>query len=304
MYDVIIIGAGPAGLSAGIYAVRRGLSTLIFEKKMIGGQLLLIREIENYPGFSSIVGEDLAAKMTEQAKRLGAEFVMEEVTGMHLSEETKKIKTTEEEYSAKSVIIATGGEYMKLNVPGENELIGRGVSFCATCDGPFFRNRVVAVVGGGNKAVADALYLSELAKKTYLIHRRDTLKAEETNQRKLAAKGVEILFNTVVEEILGGPLLKAVKVRNVKTNKQDEIQVDGLFVSIGIIPKTEMMKKSGIEVDEKGFIKVDRNQQTNIPGVFAAGDVTGGVMQITTAVGEGCVAALSAYNYIKGLHRI
>lgn len=302
MHDVIIIGGGPAGLAAGIYAVRRGLSTLIIEKKMPGGQLLLIKEIENYPGFGVIVGEELAARMTEQAKRLGVEFVMEEAVDMQPAGNVKKITTPENEYSAKTIIIAKGGEYLKLGIPGEQELTGRGVSFCATCDGPFFKNRVIAVVGGGNKAVGDALYLSGMAKKTYLIHRRDTLRAEETNQKKLEECGVELILDTIVEEVTGGPLVRSIKLRNVKTEEKRELPVDGIFISIGILPKTDVEKKSEIAVDGKGFIKVDRNQETNVLGVYAAGDITGGVMQITTAVGDGCVAALSAYKYIKEPH--
>jgi thioredoxin reductase (NADPH) len=299
MHDVIIIGGGPAGLAAGIYAVRRGLTTLIIEKKMPGGQLLTIKEIENYPGFGVILGEELAARMTEQAKRLGVEIVMDEAMEMELHGEVKTIKAHDKEYAAKAVILAMGGEYTRLGVKGERKLTGRGVSFCATCDGPFFKNRVIAVVGGGNKAVGDALYMSEIAKKTYLIHRRDTLRAEETNQEKLKEHGVELLLDTVIEEIVGGPLVTSIKTKNVKTGKVHELPVDGVFVSIGVLPKTEVEEKAGVAVSEKGFIKVDRDQQTNISGVFAAGDVTGGVMQITTAVGDGCVAALSAYSYIK-----
>jgi thioredoxin reductase (NADPH) len=302
MHDVIIIGGGPAGLAAGIYAIRRGLSTLVIEKKMPGGQLLLIKEIENYPGFGVIVGEELAARMTEQAKRLGVEFVMEEAVDMSFNDKAKKIKTLENEYSAKAVIIAKGGEYLKLGILGEKELTGRGVSFCAVCDGPFFKNRVIAVVGGGNKAVGDAIYLSGMAKKTYLIHRRDTLRAEETNQTKLAEYGVELILDTIVEEVVGGPLVRSIKLKNVKTGEKRELCVDGVFISIGILPKTEVEKKNGIAVDEKGFIKVGRNQETSVCGVYAAGDITGGVMQITTAVGDGCVAALSAYKHIKELH--
>jgi thioredoxin reductase (NADPH) len=299
MYDTIIIGAGPAGLTAGIYAVRRGLKTLIVEKAAVGGKILYAKDIENYPGFNRISGEDLADRMRNQAKNLGVEIVMGEVIGMNLTGEVKTIVTREKEYQGKAAIIATGAMYKKLDIKGEEEFAGRGVSFCATCDAPFFRGRIVAVIGGGNTAVDDALYLSEMAKKTYLIHRREKLRSEEIRQEKLLEKGVKLILNTVVEEIHGDKLVNSISIRNVKTDGIKKLKVDGVFVSIGVIPSTVMEKSEGVEVDEREHIVVDRNQETNIPGVFAAGDVTGGIMQISTAVGEGCTAALSAYKYVK-----
>jgi len=297
IYDLIIMGAGPAGISAGIYARRRELETLVLEKASVGGQILLTNEIENWPGFESISGSELAKRMESHARKLGVEFKAEEVIGMNLKEEMKTITTREKEYQTKAVIIATGGQHRKLGIKGEGEFAGKGVSYCAICDGPFFKDKTIAVVGGGNAAAEDALYLSELASKTYLIHRKGSLRAEEAVQKKLKERGVESILNTEIEEILGDKFVTSIKI---KTDKEERIlPVDGVFVAIGIVPSTTMAKGAGIELDEKDYIKVNRNQETNIPGVFAAGDITGGVMQISTAVGEGCVAALSAYKYIK-----
>ncbi len=299
MYDLIIIGGGPAGLTAGIYAARRGLNTLILEKKSFGGQMLLTKEIENYPGFENITGKELSDRMLKQAEKLGAKVSIEKATNLNLQDESKTITTTENEYKSKAVILATGGEYMKLGIDGEKKYTGRGVSFCATCDAPFFKDRVVAVVGGGNKATSDALYLSEITKETYLIHRRDSLRAEEVNQKKLSENGINILYDTVVEEIIGDVMVNSIKIRNVKTDKSKKLKLNGVFISIGTLPNTGLPQEGGVSVDEKGFITVDENQETNIKGVYAIGDVTGGIMQITTAVGEACTATLSAYKHIK-----
>lgn len=303
MYDTIIIGGGPAGLTAGIYAVRRGLKTLIIEKTVVGGQMLLANEIENYPGFDHISGGDLGDKMGSQAKKLGVEVVMEEVIGMKLKGELKTVVTRDSQYTGKTVIIATGGMHKRLDIKGEEEFVGRGVSFCATCDAPFFRDKTVAVIGGGNSAVNDALYLSGIAGKTYLIHRRESLRAEEVRQAGLIEHGVELILDTTLEEIRGNKFVNSISIKNVKTGRIKKLDVDGVFVSIGVVPSTVMEKGEGIEVDGRENIVVNRNQETNIPGVFAAGDVTGGVMQVATAVGEGCVAALSAYKYTKKPYR-
>jgi len=305
MYDLIIIGAGPAGISAGIYAVRRGLKTLILEKASVGGQMLLTNEIGNWPGFESISGSDLAKRMEDHARKLGVEIKVEEVIGMNLKDEVKTgikdevktVTTRDGEYQTKTVIIATGGQHRKLGIIGDDEFSGRGVSYCAVCDGPFFRDKAVAVIGGGNAAAEDALYLSEIASKTYLIHRKQSLRAEEAIQEKLKKKGVEFILNTEVEEIMGGKFVTSIKIKT--EEKEGILSLEGVFVVIGNVPSTTMAKGAGMELDEKGYIKVNRDQETSIPGVFAAGDVTGGVMQISTAVGEGCVAALSAYKYIR-----
>ncbi len=299
VYDVIIIGGGPAGITAGIYAVRRNLSTLIIEKTSIGGQILLTNKIENYPGFREISGIELSEGMEKQLRALGAEIVLDEVIEMKLKNHIRTVITNENQYDAKSIIIATGGEHRKLEVPGELEFSGRGVSYCAICDATFFRGKTVAVVGGGNTAVEDAVYLDSIAKKTYLIHRKDVLRADEAEQKKLTGSNVEILLNTVVEEITGKNFVDSTKIRNIKTNEIKNIETDGLFISIGIVPNLEIAKNAGIELNPGGYIKTDENRETNIKGVFAAGDVTGGIMQIAKAVGDGCVAGLSAYKFLR-----
>ena len=299
MYDLIIVGGGPAGLTAGLYAARRNLSVLLFEKGMAGGQMLLTPEIENYPGFDKISGGELAVLMKEQAEKSGVQIKTEDITSFELSGDIKKAMSGETSYSARALILANGGEYRKLGAKNEEKYTGRGVSYCATCDAPFFRGRVVAVVGGGNKAVSDALYLSEIAEKVYLIHRRDTLRAEEANQKKLLEKGVEFVLNSEVEEFRGEVLLDTLVLRGMKTDGSKTLEVNGAFICIGTVPKSKVALAAGINADPNGFIVVDNEQKTNIPGVYAAGDVTGGVMQISTAIGEGCKAALSAYGYVK-----
>lgn len=299
IYDVIIIGGGPAGITAGIYTVRRNLKTLIIEKTAVGGQILLAKEIGNYPGFQKISGIELSEMMEKQAMALGVEIVLDGVIEMNLKSEIKTIATNENKYDGKSVIIATGGEHRKLMVKGEKELSGRGVSYCATCDAPFFREKTVAVVGGGNTAVEDAVYLSSIAKKTYLIHRGGVLRADEAEQKKLADSNIEILLDTVVEEIIGKNSVDSIKIRSIKTNDSKAIKADGVFISVGIVPNREIAKNAGVELSNEGHIKTDENMETNIKGVFAAGDVTGGIMQIAKAIGDGCIAGLSAYKFVK-----
>jgi len=298
IYDLIIIGAGPAGLSSGIYAARRELQTLIIEKGLPGGQMLLTSDIQNYPGFSKISGNELAERMESQVKEFGVEIANVEATKLDIKGNMKDVTTYEGEYEGKSIVLATGSSYKKLGVKGEREFTGRGVSYCATCDAPFFKGKIVAVIGGGNSAVSSALYLSEIAEKVYLIHRREQLRAEEARQKELKEKGVKLILNSTVEEILGENLVNSIKIKDTK-NETKKIDVDGVFISIGTVPNSGLAKEAGVDLDEKGFIKINKNQETNIEGVFAAGDVTGGVMQISTAIGEGCIAALSAYEYVK-----
>jgi len=299
IYDVIIIGGGPAGMTSAIYAAKRELKTLLIEKGVIGGYMLLTSNIENYPGFLKISGTDLSALMEEQVRNLPVEIVNADATKLELEGNIKKVSTSDGTFEGKSVIITVGGGHKKLEVKGEKEYTGKGVSYCATCDAPFYKGRTVAIIGGGNSAIQDVMYLSDVAKKVYLIHRRETLRAEEARQRELKKKGVEIMLNTAVEEIAGEKLVNSIKIKDRTTGEEKRLKVDGVFISIGTIPHSELAKEAGVLLDDKNFIKVDRNQETNIEGVFAAGDVTGGVLQICTAAGEGCIAALSAYKHVK-----
>jgi len=299
-YDVIIIGGGPAGMTSAIYTCRRNLKTLILEKNSLGGRMLLAKEIENYPGFESISGMELAERMKTQVEKFNAEIRYEEVIGMNFKNQEKEIITKENKYISKAVIIATGSEHKRLEIKGEKEFLGRGVSYCATCDAPFFRNKIVAVVGGGNSAVNEALYLSNVAEKVYIIHRRNEFRAEDAKVKELLSKeNVEPVFNTIVEEILGDGMVNRIRIKNLETEKESFLNVDGIFIAIGNIPATSIAKSAGVSLDEKGFIIVDKEQKTNIPGVFAAGDCTGGLMQISVAVGEGSIAGVSAYKYVK-----
>ncbi|MFH1789129.1 MAG: FAD-dependent oxidoreductase [Candidatus Altiarchaeota archaeon] len=298
-YDVIIVGGGPAGLSAGVYAVRRGLSTLLLEKGFVGGQLAAAPEIGNYAGFTSVTGAELAGRMEEHARAAGVVFVSSEVLRVELDGDVKRVSTQDNIYSAKAVILATGVSHRHLDVSGEEDFLGRGISYCATCDGPLFSGKKVAVIGGGNHACSDAEYLADLASKVYLVHRRDSFRAEECQVRNVKDKGVEFVLDSVVEGFAGKDFLQAIKLKNAKTGEKTVLEVDGAFISIGVVPLHALAGDMGVKVDEKGYIIVDDDQMTSIPGVYAAGDVTGGVLQVATAVGEGCVAALSAYEYIK-----
>lgn len=300
-WELIIIGAGAAGLTAGLYGARSGLKTLIIEEKMAGGNTVNAPVIENYPGFISITGQELVQKMVEQCTRFGVEIrQLEKVERLEL-DNVKKVFTNRNVYEASAIIIATGTHHRKLGVPGEEEFGGKGVSYCAICDAPFFKDRRILVVGGGNSAAITALYLSEVASTVKLSHRRSQLRAEEALVRELKKKGnVEILWNTVVKEIKGDTLVREVVLYNNETGEASRLEVDGVFVQIGEVPNSEFAQKAGIEVDEAGYIIVDFRQRTNKKGVYAAGDVTNRpVKQIGTAVGEGTIAATDAYGYIR-----
>ena len=301
-WDLIIIGAGSAGLTAGMYAARNGLKTLILEEKQAGGALMIIPWIENYPGFpDGISGEELASRMISQCRKFGAEIhEFEKAEELELNEREKTVKTSSAEYAAKAIIIATGSRHKRLNVPGEREFEGRGVSYCALCDGPLFKGLRILVVGGGNTAAASALYLANLASKVYLAHRRSQLRAEEIYVREIVEKGIEVLWNTEVKCIKGDSKVRNVILFNNKTGEERELEVDGVFVCVGEEPNSEIAKKAGIKLDERGYIIVDSLQRTNIQGVYAAGDVAANqVKQIGTAIGQAIVAAVEAFKYVK-----
>ena len=300
--ELVIIGAGAAGLAAGIYAARSGLKTLILEEKLAGGNTADAPIIENYPGFLSISGRELAQKMLAHCKKFNVEIhEMERVTGLNLKGERKTVKTDKAVYETKTVIIASGTHYRELGVPGEKEFYGRGVSYCGVCDGPLFKGKRVLVVGGGNAAAITALYIAGLASQVKLSHRRDVLRAEESLVKALESKeNVEILWNTELKEIKGKNLVEKVTLFNNKTGDTWELKIDGVFVQVGEVPNSQLAREAGVKVDEGGYIVVDVRQRTNIAGVYAAGDVTNHpVKQVGTAVGQGITAALEAYGYIR-----
>jgi thioredoxin reductase (NADPH) len=300
-WDIIIIGAGPAGLTAGIYAGRSKLKTLILEEKMPGGEATVTPWVENYPGFENISGLELIEKMTRQCERFGAQInKLEKVASLDLRGEEKLAKTDKDTYSAYAIIIATGTHNRLLNVPGEDKFQGRGVSYCALCDGAFFKGKKVVVVGGGNSAVTSARYLSNVAANVKLVHRRSQLRADSTSVEALKKQNVEFLWNSGVKEVKGDGVVKSVILQHNKTGEIRELEVDGVFVQIGEIPNTKFIKEAGVAVDKNDYIIVDARQKTNAQGVFAAGDVTNGpVKQIGTAVGQAIVAATEAFGYIK-----
>jgi thioredoxin reductase (NADPH) len=301
VYDVVIIGGGPAGLSAGIYAKRSMLNTLLIEKIGIGGQIIITDLIENYPGFLEISGSELAAKLERHAAKFGLETKgMVEVIGIEERGKTKVVKTTEGDIETKTIIIATGTTPRKLGARGELNLIGRGVSYCATCDGFFFRDKIVVVVGGGDSAITEAIYLTKMAKKVIVVHRRDKLRAEKINQEHaFANQKIDFIWDSIVEEVAGKQVVEKVIIRNVKTNQLSEIKTDGVFIYVGLIPNTSFVD---VKKDEGGFIIPYSGQATSIKGIFVAGDcrVTP-LRQIATAVGDGAIAAVMAERYIEGL---
>lgn len=300
-YDVAIIGAGPAGLSAAIYAARGGLKTIIFEKGLVGGQIVLTTEIENYPGFEeTLSGFELIEKMRLQALRFNAEFKEEEVTAIGLEGLCKIVETNKGQYRAKSIIYCAGARPRKLNVPGEERLTGRGVSYCATCDGALYRDRVVAVIGGGDSAVEEGIFLSKFAKQVYIIHRRDQLRAVHTiQQRAFSNPKMGFVYNTVVQEIKGNERVQSLVLYDKVENKLSDLDVDGIFVYVGIIPNNQLVENR-LELDNHGFIITNEEMQTNIPGFYAAGDINHKILrQVVTATGDGATAAFSAEKWIQ-----
>ncbi len=299
--DLIIVGGGPAGLTAYIYAARARLRTALVERLSPGGQVLVTDWVENYPGFpEGISGAELMEKFSAQARALGLKPVLDEAVGLRVEEDLRFVHLASGQILvAPAVIVATGASPKKLGVPGETELTGKGVSYCATCDGPFFRDEVIAVVGGGNTAVQESLFLTRFARKIYLIHRRDQLRATKILQeRALAHPKIEFLWNTVVTEIVGREKVEGVRIKNVKTGEEKLLPVGGIFIFIGIKPQTEWLNGT-VAVDEGGFIVTDSEMRTSLPGVFAAGDVRAkACRQIVTAAGDGATAAYMAEHYL------
>lgn len=300
IYDAAVIGGGPAGYTAALYATRAGLDTLVLEKFSAGGQMTQTEKIDNYPGFEEGVdGFTLGSKMQLGAERFGAKTLQTEVLGVKLLENPKRIITDMGEVFSKTVIIATGADHKRLGIAGEETLTGKGVGYCAACDGMLYKGKTVAVVGGGNSAAADALLLSKICAKVYLIHRRDTLRADKVYHELLKnAENLEIIWNSRVEELLFEKRLSGVKLRNTVNGELSEISLDGLFISVGRSPVTELFKGQ-LELDENGYIVADESTRTGVEGVFAAGDVrTKPFRQIVTAVADGAVAAYMAEKLI------
>lgn len=298
-YDVLIIGSGPAGLGAAIYAVRAGLRTAVIDRSPVsGGQVLTTYEVDNYLGFPGLGGSELSDKFRMHADNLGVSFITADVQGVENAASEKIVHTAEGDFVANAVILATGASHSKLGVPGEEKLSGMGVSYCATCDGAFFRNRTVAVVGGGDVAVEDAVFLAGICKKVYLIHRRDKLRAADSLQKKLLSlENVEVIWNSEVKEIAGEDIVEGVSVYNNVSKTQSSLAVNGVFIAVGIVPNTKMFQGM-VEMDEKGYILADETCVTSQKGIFAAGDIRKKTMrQIITAVADGANAVYSVQNY-------
>lgn len=302
-YDVIIIGAGPAGMTAALYASRANLSVLLLDRGIYGGQMNNTAAIENYPGFKSILGPDLAKDMYESATQFGAEYAYGSVESVEDQGDVKIVKTDSDTFETKALVIGTGSEYRKLGVPGEDTYGGRGVSYCAVCDGAFFRNKHVVVIGGGDSAIEEGSYLTQLADKVTVIHRRDQLRAQQILQdRAFANEKMDFVWNSNVTEIIGdGKKVTGVKVNNNKTGENSEIAVDGVFIYVGINPITKPFMNLGI-TDENGWIETNDHMETKVPGIFAIGDVRKkDLRQVATAVGEGGTAGQQVYSYITAL---
>ncbi len=294
-YELAVIGAGPAGYSAGIYAGRSGIKTVIFDKGDGGGLAMLSPNIENYAGFESISGTELMEKMKQHASKYSDIHFYEDVNKISKSEDILNIETSKGKYTVGAILFSTGTEHRKLAVPGEVELQGKGVSYCATCDGFFFKNKKVAVIGGGNSALIEAIFLKQIGcEEVYIIHRRDELRAEKAYEEEALGKQIHMLFNKTVEKIIGEEKVEYLELKDTTNNEKSKLEVDGTFISIGEIPQNKLAKQLGVKLDEKGYIVTDEQQRTNVRGVYAAGDITGGLAQIITACAEGAIAALAS----------
>jgi thioredoxin reductase (NADPH) len=301
MYDVIIIGAGPAGLGAAIYAKRAGLEVAVMDRSPIsGGQVLTTYEVDNYLGLPGVSGGDLSDMFREHADKLEVPFITADVQNISDGDGKKIIKTEDGEFKTRTVILATGASHSHLGVPGEQQLAGMGVSYCATCDGAFFRKRTVAVVGGGDVAVEDAIFLAGLCKKVYVIHRRDSLRAAASLQKKLMAlENVEIIWDSEVKEICGSDMVESINIRNKKTGEERTLEVNGVFIAVGIVPNTEPFRGT-VEMDDNGYIIADETCVTSQAGIFVAGDIRKKAMrQIITAVADGANAVNSVQKYLN-----
>jgi len=300
-YEVIIIGGGPAGLTAGLYASRARLNTLLIESALFGGQMTTTEMIENYPGFpQGITGDELSRLMEEQAKRFGMEIVTQEVTEVRLEGELRHVRTHESNYLCETLILCMGTEYRRLGIPGEKELTGKGVSYCATCDGAFFEDSRIVVVGGGDSALTEALFLTKFAKELTIVHRRDALRATKIYQeRALANPKIKFLWNSVVQGINGDTVVRSILVKNVKTGEVKEFETEGVFLFVGISPRTRFLKGL-VQMDDAGYILTNDQCETSVRGIFAAGDCRKKLLrQITTAVGDGATAAFAAEKYLE-----
>lgn len=305
-FDIIILGGGPAGLSAAIYAARSAAKTAIIDISMLGGQPSNYLELENYPGFAKIGGYDLMEKFEEHADMFGIQkFPMEEIQSVDLTSDIKTVTTLNGEFKAKSIIIATGAQSKKLGVEGEKEFVGRGVSYCAVCDGAFYKDKVVAVVGGGNAAVEEACYLTKFASKVYLIHRRDELRADKiVQERAFKNEKLEFIYDTIVNKINGENLVKSATIENVKTHEIKDLGIDGIFPYIGFEPNADLFTGQ-VKQDKNGFIIVDEAMQTSVKGVYAIGDVrVTPLRQVITAAADGAIAAVYAGRYIETLEPV
>lgn len=303
IYDVAILGAGPAGMTAAVYASRANLDTLMLERGMPGGQMADTEDIENYPGFETIKGQELSTKMFEHAQKFGTEYAYGDVKEVIDHGDYKEINAGSKSYKAKSIIITTGAQYKKLGSPGEEELTGRGVSYCAVCDGAFFREKEIVVIGGGDSAVEEGIYLTRFADKVTIIHRRDSLRAQQIIQdRAFDNDQIEFIWDTVVESMndVDGKI-GSLSLKNVKTGEESIFETDGVFVYIGMVPLSEPFKSLGV-VNEEGYISTNENMETNVPGVYAAGDIREkDLRQVVTATGDGSIAAEQAIKFLEEL---
>lgn len=304
MYDLIIVGGGPAGLTAGLYGARAGLNSLLLEKLAPGGQVLTTDRVENYPGFpDGISGFELIDRMKTQTEHFGLTIQNEEVTGLELSEDKKIVITHKEKIETKTLILTCGAAPRKMGIDGEDIFTGKGVSYCATCDGPFYRDQEVAVIGGGDTALEEAIFLTRFVSRIYLIHRRDRLRAIKLLQdRAMADEKIALVWDTVPVKIMGENIVEGIELKNVKTGEVTQKEIQGVFVFIGNNPNTDLVKGM-VKLDEKGFIITDEKMETSVPGLFAAGDIRSKPLrQIATAVGEGATASFSAEKYLESLN--